>query len=179
MTFLRRKFEASAALARVVPFAVFLALTFCQGRFGDAARYWFYLAKTLVGAWLIWEMRPFVVEMRWKVSWEALAVGIAVFVMWVGIDDFYPKLRRCLSDLKRDARAPEKMLENEKAKQLTRDIVSSRLRKIVSMASAPAQTEQTLKNLTAEERFLYDKLYTLVNEWRMHVSRCDEAAELE
>jgi len=94
-------------------------------------------------------------------------------------DDFYPKLRRCLSGLKRDARAPEKMLENEKAKQLSKDIVSARLRKIVSMASAPAQTEQTLKNLTAEERFLYDKLYTLVNEWRTHVSRCDEAAETE
>ena len=94
-------------------------------------------------------------------------------------DDFYPKLRRCLSDLKRDAKAPEKIVENEKAKQLTRDIVSSRLRKIVSMASAPAQTEQTLKNLTAEERFLYDRMYTFVNAWRTQVAKCDEAAEPE
>ncbi len=93
-------------------------------------------------------------------------------------DDFYPKLRRCLSDLKRDAKAPEKMLENEKAKQLARDIISSRLKKIVSMASAPAQTEQTLRNLTAEERFLYDRLYMIVNEWRTHVSKC-EVEEIE
>jgi CAAX prenyl protease-like protein len=91
MNFLREKFQASPAYARVAPFVIFLALTFCQGQFGDESRYWFYFAKTLVGAWLIFEMRPFVPEMRWAVSWEAVAVGIAVCVMWVGIDSFYPK----------------------------------------------------------------------------------------
>ena len=70
---------------RVGPFVIFLALTICQGRFGGASAYWFYLAKTLVGAWLIWEMYPLVPEMRWAASWEALAVGIAIFVLWVGI----------------------------------------------------------------------------------------------
>jgi CAAX prenyl protease-like protein len=29
--------------------------------------------------------------MRWAVSWEAVVVGIGVFVMWVGLDPFYPK----------------------------------------------------------------------------------------
>jgi DNA replication initiation complex subunit (GINS family) len=61
------------------------------------------------------------------------------------------------------------MLECEKARQLTRDIINSRLRKIVSIASAPAQTEQTLKNLAKEERFLYDQLYTLISEWRTKI----------
>jgi hypothetical protein len=85
-------------------------------------------------------------------------------------EDFYPRLRRCLSDLKRNSTsAPERMLECEKARQLTRDIINSRLRKIVSIASAPAQTEQTLKNLAKEERFLYDQLYTLINEWRTKI----------
>ena len=78
-------------MARVAPFVVFLALTFCQGKFGTASAYWFYLAKTLVAVWLIWEMRPLVLEMRWAVSWEAVVVGIGVFVMWVGLDRFYPK----------------------------------------------------------------------------------------
>jgi hypothetical protein len=78
-------------MVRVAPFVVFLALTSCQGRFGAASAYWFYLAKTLVAVWLIWEMRPHVLEMRWAVSWEAVAVGIGVFVMWVGLDPFYPK----------------------------------------------------------------------------------------
>jgi len=90
--FLRRPFAASPLLARVVPFVVFLVLTFCQGQFGEASRYWFYLAKTLAGMWLILEMRPFVAEMRWALSWEAVGVGIAIFAIWVGLDPFYPKL---------------------------------------------------------------------------------------
>ncbi len=80
-------------MARVAPFAIFLALTFCQGKFSPASAYWFYLAKTLVAVWLIWEMRPLVLEMRWAMSWEAVVVGIAVFVMWVGLNPFYPQFK--------------------------------------------------------------------------------------
>ena len=80
-------------MARVAPFVIFLALTFCQGQFGAASTYWFYFAKTLVAVWLIWEMRPLVLEMRWAVSWEAVAIGIGVAVMWVGIDQFYPQFK--------------------------------------------------------------------------------------
>jgi membrane protease YdiL (CAAX protease family) len=73
-------------MARVAPFVIFLVLTFCQGEFGAASAYWFYLAKTLVAVWLIWEMRPLVSEMRWAISWEAVVVGIGIFVIWVGIN---------------------------------------------------------------------------------------------
>jgi CAAX prenyl protease-like protein len=31
-------------------------------------------------------MRPFVLEMRWAFSWEAVMVGIGVFALWVGIN---------------------------------------------------------------------------------------------
>jgi len=86
-----KKLEASPLLARFVPYAIFVALTFCQGKFGEASRYWFYFAKTIVGAWLIWFMRPLIAEMKWKFSWESVVVGVAVFVIWVGVDDFYPK----------------------------------------------------------------------------------------
>ncbi len=92
MTGLREKFRTSPAFARVAPFAAFLALTFCQGQFGEASRYWLYLAKTLVGAWLVWEMRPFVAELRWALSWEAVLVGVAIFIAWVGLNDSYPKI---------------------------------------------------------------------------------------
>ena len=78
-------------MVRVAPFVIFLLLTFCQGKFGAASAYWFYLAKTLVAVWLIWEMRPLVSEMRWAISWEAIVVGIGVFILWVGIDPYYPK----------------------------------------------------------------------------------------
>ncbi|MCJ7424170.1 hypothetical protein MUP01_07875 [Candidatus Bathyarchaeota archaeon] len=90
-------------------------------------------------------------------------------------DEFYPKLRRCLSESKRNsAKIPEKMLEYEKAMHLTRDIINSRLRKIVSIASAPAQTEQVLKNFSKEERLLYDQLYVLISEWRTSILEYEE-----
>jgi CAAX prenyl protease-like protein len=91
MTFLRQRLAASPLRARVVPFFIFLALTMCQGQFGEASPYWFYAAKTVVGAWLIYEMWPLVPEMRWALSWEAVVVGVAVFGMWVGLDPLYPK----------------------------------------------------------------------------------------
>ena len=94
MRFLEKKLAGSPAAARVAPFLVFLALTVCQGQFGAASAYWFYFAKTFAGAWLVWEMRPLVAEMRWAFSWEAVVVGLGVFAMWVGLDPFYPHLMK-------------------------------------------------------------------------------------
>ena len=76
--------------ARVAPFVIFLLLTMGQGQFGPESHFWFYLAKTLVGAWLVWMMIPRVSEVRWAASWEAFVVGIAVFVGWVGVHPFTP-----------------------------------------------------------------------------------------
>jgi hypothetical protein len=87
---LTKRLQSSPVSARVVPFVVFLALTALQGQFGEASRYWFYAAKTILGAWLVWSVRPVVTEMRWAVSWEAIVVGVMVFVIWAGLDGFYP-----------------------------------------------------------------------------------------
>lgn len=87
-----RQSGANPVYARVAPFFIFVVLTACQGRFGAGSAYWFYLAKTIIGAWLIYEMRPFVPEMRWAISWEAVAIGILIFVLWVKLDGYYPKL---------------------------------------------------------------------------------------
>ena len=84
-----RKF-LSPLLARVAPFILFALLTVAQGKGGAASAYWFYLAKTLVGVWLIFEVWPLVMEMRWAFSWEAVAVGVGIFAVWVGLDNFYP-----------------------------------------------------------------------------------------
>lgn len=92
----------SPVTARVAPFVVFIVITFAQDWFGAAGRYWLYLAKTLAGAWMLWAVWPVVTEMRWKLSWQAVVVGVAVFAMWVGLDDLlvrlglpnsYPKLK--------------------------------------------------------------------------------------
>ena len=81
---------ASPILVRIIPFAVFAALTLLQGRFFDTSQYWVYALKTVLGAWMLWIIRSHVKEMRWSFSWEALLVGIVVFLAWVGLDGYYP-----------------------------------------------------------------------------------------
>lgn len=93
-------------------------------------------------------------------------------------EDFYPKLRRCISELKETvAKDPEKMREYERVRHLTQDIVNSRLKKIVSIASGPAQTENTLRNLTGEEKFLHERLYRLINQWKTQILEYEEEHE--
>ena len=85
-------------------------------------------------------------------------------------EDFYPKLRRYLANIKAEiAKHPEKVQEYEKAKHLAWDIVNSRLKKIVALSSGPAQTEQILKNFTSEERFIYEQLGKIINEWKAQI----------
>jgi CAAX prenyl protease-like protein len=86
------KIKASPLLVRVLPFALFAALTMLQGRFGPDSQYWVYALKTALGAWGLWVMRPYVSEMKWKFSWEAVVVGVGVFALWVGLDGHYPLL---------------------------------------------------------------------------------------
>lgn len=82
---LREKLSAAPAVLRVAPFILFVLLTSGQGKFGPESAYWFYLAKTVLGAAMILALRPLIAEMRWAFSWEAVVVGIGIFVAWVGI----------------------------------------------------------------------------------------------
>jgi len=85
-------------------------------------------------------------------------------------EDFYPKLRRYLTQLKRSAIGnPDKLKEHEKTTRLAHDIVTIRLKKIVSLASSPEQTNQTLKDLATEERILYQQLHKIVNNWKTKI----------
>lgn len=76
----------------MAPYAAYAVLGFGQDHLGPGARFWCYILKTIVAAWLIWEIRPYVLEMRWKLSWEAVVVGVAIFGIWVGLDGYYPRL---------------------------------------------------------------------------------------
>ena len=75
----------------MAPFAIFMLLTACQGWFGEPGRYWFYALKSGVIGWMLWSLKGCLEEMRWTLSWEAVAVGVGVCVMWVGMDTWYPK----------------------------------------------------------------------------------------
>jgi hypothetical protein len=84
--------------------------------------------------------------------------------------DFYPKLRRFIADLKDQAqKQSEKYQEYDRAKQLARDIVNSRLKKIVAISAAPAQSDQVLKKFTSEERLVYEQLVKIISEWKIRI----------
>ncbi len=87
-----KDWRTQPALVRAAPFVVFVLLTACQGKFGEASRYWVYFAKTLVGAAMVWSLSPWIKELRWQWSWEAVVVGIGVFAFWVGLDGYYPSI---------------------------------------------------------------------------------------
>ncbi|HWN94074.1 MAG TPA: CAAX prenyl protease-related protein [Methylomirabilota bacterium] len=95
------KIIQSPTLVRVVPFAIFAGLTFFQGRLGENSQYWVYFAKTLAGVGMLFAVWRYIAELEWRFSWEAIVVGVAVFVMWVGLDELiarlglpeYPKLK--------------------------------------------------------------------------------------
>ena len=72
--------------ARVVPFVLFVVLTFAQGWGPPAAAFWLYALKTLLGALLLVAVWPVVTEMRWHFSLAGLLTGVAVFAVWVGLD---------------------------------------------------------------------------------------------
>jgi len=87
-------------------------------------------------------------------------------------EDFYPKLRRYLTDMKQQiTRQPEpaKVQEYERTKQIANDIINSRLKKIVTLSSGPTQTDQITKKLTNEEKQIYLNLSKTVNEWRAKI----------
>jgi len=85
-------------------------------------------------------------------------------------EDFYPKLRRYLAQLKKELTAkPEKAHEYEKAKQLAGDIINSRLKKIVALSSGPSQADQLVKKMAAEERLIYEQLGKIISDWRTRI----------
>ncbi len=84
--------------------------------------------------------------------------------------DFYPRLRRYLTGLVRASeKNREKISEHEKSVRISNDLVNCRVRKIVSLASAPPLAEQALKGLTTEERSLYHRLNSIIGEWRNRI----------
>jgi hypothetical protein len=87
-------------------------------------------------------------------------------------EDFYPRLRRFLSRLKKGANSsPERNAEYRKAEAVAQDIINIRLRKIVALASSPEQTNEILNDLAKEERTLYNRLYTIISEWKTNITK--------
>ena len=75
----------------VAPFALFLLLTEI-GRWVPGSLLWIYPAKTfLAGVLLFWFRRAYS-EVKLEFSWLAIAVGLVVFLLWIGTEGYYPLL---------------------------------------------------------------------------------------
>ncbi len=86
--------------------------------------------------------------------------------------EFYPKVRRYLSELKDQAtqsQMSEKFQEYDRAKHVARDIVNLRLKKIVALAAGPGQSEQVLNKLTKEEKIVYKQLVKIISKWKAQI----------
>ena len=83
--------------ARFLPFAIWVGITALAMGGGDM-KFFSYVAKVIIGVWVVWEMRRYIPEVRWTISWQAVVVGIVVFLVWVGLDPFYPKNNLLMKD---------------------------------------------------------------------------------
>lgn len=83
---------------------------------------------------------------------------------------FYPRLRRYLHSLEEKAISDASFaIEYDRAVKLAHDIVNCRLKKIVSLAAAPSQTENILRTLAREERILYNTLHSKISKWNTDI----------
>jgi len=84
--------------------------------------------------------------------------------------DFYPRLRRLLAEVEKEAtRNPDKLTHLNRLRNMARDIVNVRLKKIVSLASSMARSPLMKKNLTPEEIFVFEIIGAITDAWREKV----------
>ncbi len=137
---------------------------------GNEYEVYFWVAKQLASSGMVHFREDDVLDATklFKVQWKE-GVQIPGQISELP-DDFYPKLRRFIFDLKDQAsKETEKYQEYNKAKHLARDIVNSRLKKIVALSSAPTQTDQILKKLTSEEKILFEQLVKIISQWKTEI----------
>jgi hypothetical protein len=108
----------------------------------------------------------------YKVQWKE---GVQIPGMISELpENFYPKLRRYLTFAEAEAVQPEKIQEYHKVKALAKDIINSRLKKIISLSSASAQSDQVLKKLTTEEKSIYEQLGEIISTWKKQILQNQE-----
>ena len=87
---------------------------------------------------------------------------------------FYPKIRRYLKQLKEKVASDTAAAsEYNNALRLVHDIVDCRLKKIVNLSASPTQTEDVLRNLSQEERLLYDRLNSTILGWKSKILKVE------
>jgi len=109
-----------------------------------------------------------------KIHWRE-TVPVTRQISAIG-KDFYFKVREYLLDLRAMSSTDgAKLIELQKAMGLFEEILNCRIRKILSIAAAGAESEEVLKNLTPEERILLDGVSSEVGAWKGFAALAGEA----
>jgi len=141
---------------------------------GNEYQVYYWIAKELQNAGIVHvrEEESLDGSKLYKVQWKE---GVQVPGMISELrQDFYPKLRRYLFFAETEAVLPEKIQEYHKVKALAKDIINSRLKKIIALSSASAQSEQVLKKLTPEEKIVYEQLVEIISTWKNQILQNQE-----
>ncbi len=141
---------------------------------GNEYEIYYWIAKELETAGIVHLREEDVLDTNklYKAQWKE---GVQIPGMISELpDEFYPKLRRYLAYAESEANQPDRIQEYHKAKAFARDIVNSRLRKIVALSSASAQSDQVLKKLTQEEKLIYDQLGKIIATWKNQILQKQE-----
>jgi hypothetical protein len=136
---------------------------------GNEYEVYFWVAKQLSAAGMVHFREDDLLDATklYKVQWKE-GVQIPGQISELP-ENFYPKLRRFLAVLKEEATQPEKITEYQKSRHLGKDIVNSRLRKIVALSVAASQSDQLLNKFSSEEKILYEQLVKLISEWKQKI----------
>jgi len=83
--------------AHYLPYFVFAALTYLpsllpKGEPWDGAPLLIYALKTILTGWLLWHFRKYYTELKFDAHWSAPLAGVAVIIVWVGLNPYYPHL---------------------------------------------------------------------------------------
>lgn len=81
--------------------------------------------------------------------------------------DFYLKVRRHLAFASNPSNLkPNAIPELEKTRTLIYDLITMRLRKILSLAASISPTPEVREKLTPEEYQIFDSIYSMLQSWR-------------
>ncbi len=93
-------------------------------------------------------------------------------------EGFYFNLRRFLSRLRDESvKDSDKERDLEKAHSMAMDIINCRVRKLASLAASQIERDEITKNLTLEERKLFESLKAAVEDWRREILEEDTLGE--
>jgi exosortase E/protease (VPEID-CTERM system) len=79
-----------STVAFLAPIFVILATTSLTGAFAVNVD-WLYPVRVLAGAVVLWVFRRHYANLGWGVSWTAVAIGIGVFFLWIGLHPALPQ----------------------------------------------------------------------------------------